>query len=148
MDENTHNPDRHHLYDEVATTIQWAASELQTHLGKLAKDAGLSLPQFSVLRILHQANDALSCSEIAERMIARDPDITRLIDKLQKSGMVSRQRSEQDRRVVRSAITPIGAEVVQRVGTGVNQLHLSVFSPLDDEHLQVMRDRLRRLRLG
>ncbi|MCA8919845.1 MAG: MarR family transcriptional regulator [Planctomycetes bacterium] len=147
MDYRANVPERTELHDDVANTIQWAASKLQTELAKIAKEAGLSLPQYSVLRILNQADDALSCSEIAARMIARDPDITRLIDKLEKSGMVARERCGKDRRVIRSVITEQGAELAKRVNHGVSKLHRAVFAPLEDQHLHTVRDRLRNLRL-
>jgi len=138
---------RHELHEEVSSTIRRTASQLQSHLGQLAKNAGLSLPQYSVLRILAGAPDPLSCSGIAERMIARDPDITRLIDKLEKSGMVSRKRSDRDRRVVCSAITDRGHELVRQVDNGVSQLHRQVFGHVEDHQLKAIIERLQHLRL-
>lgn len=134
------------LHEEVATRIQWAAGVVQDELSRLAKGAGLSLPQYRVLRILRDAGEPLSCSEIAERMIARDPDITRLVDKLEKAGLVSRTRSDQDRRVVRSAITDKGRGMVTPLDARMERLHTELLGGLDDRQLRELSQRLGSLR--
>lgn len=136
------------LQEEVATSLQWAAGVVQDELARLVKNAGLTLPQYQVLRILRDAGEPLSCSEIAERMIARDPDITRLIDKLEKSGMVQRSRDGNDRRVVRSTITDKGAGKVNPLDSQVNQLHNDLLSDISEQELRDWSRRLRTLRRG
>ena len=75
----------------------------------LKTTAGLTSSQYNVLRILRGSHPTrLPCSEISERMIARDPDVTRLVDRLGASGLVERVRAEHDRRVVEVGITPKG----------------------------------------
>lgn len=134
------------LHEEVATHIQWAAGVVQDELSRLAKGAGLSLPQYRVLRILRDAGEPLSCTEIADRMITRDPDITRLVDKLEKAGLVSRSRSDQDRRVVRSSITDKGRSMVNPLDVRVERLHNELLGGLDDHQLREISQRLSSLR--
>ena len=70
----------------------------------LKTQAGLSNEQYNVLRILRGSHPTrLACSEISQRMIARDPDVTRLVDRLSQRGLVSRARAKQDRRSSKSA---------------------------------------------
>jgi DNA-binding MarR family transcriptional regulator len=69
---------------------------------EVLKSADLSSNQYNVLRILRGAPDGLSCGEIGNRMITRDPDITRLLDRLEKRGLISRCREAKDRRTVLS----------------------------------------------
>ena len=77
------------------------------------KTAGLSAPQYNVLRILRGARgEDLSCHEVGERMIKRVPDVTRLLDRLEQRGLIERRRCEEDRRVVRTRITAAGLAVV------------------------------------
>jgi DNA-binding MarR family transcriptional regulator len=80
----------------------------------LKAQADLSTSQYNVLRILRGSHPkALTAGEIGERTIARDPDITRLVDRLHARGLVRRARSEQDRRVVEVEITGKGLELLR-----------------------------------
>ncbi|MCB1047747.1 MAG: MarR family transcriptional regulator, partial [Calditrichaeota bacterium] len=85
-------------------------------LVQLLKVEGLSQPQYNVLRILRGAGEqGRSCSEIGERLVARVPDITRLLDRLEASGWVARERSSEDRRVVLTWLTDAGFAKVEAV---------------------------------
>lgn len=82
----------------------------------LASAADLTTSQYNVLRILRGAHPkALTAGEIGERTIAREPDITRLVDRLNAKGLVKRSRSEQDRRVVEIEITSKGLELLREL---------------------------------
>jgi DNA-binding MarR family transcriptional regulator len=70
---------------------------LSRGLVKVLKSEGLSPTQYNVLRILRGAPEGLPCGEIADRMITRDPDITRLLDRLEKRALISRCRETKDR---------------------------------------------------
>jgi DNA-binding MarR family transcriptional regulator len=79
----------------------------------LRVEADLTTSQYNVLRILRGSHPkALTAGEIGERTIARDPDITRLVDRLHARGLVKRVRSEQDRRVVEVKITSKGLDLL------------------------------------
>src|SRR5215831_15188507 len=71
---------------------------------RVLKEEDLSPTQYNVLRILRGAPDGLPCGEIADRMITRDPDVTRLLDRLEKRGLISRWREAKDRRMVLARI--------------------------------------------
>src|ERR1700739_2493893 len=73
---------------------------------QLLRAVDLSGPQYNVLRILRGAPDGLLCGQIAERMITRDPDITRLLDRLEKRGLIVRLRQKEDRRRILVRIAP------------------------------------------
>ena len=74
---------------------------------QVIKTAGLTAAQYNVLRILRGAGPAgLACREIGERMISRDPDITRLLDRMEKRNLITRKRQSDDRRVVKTFVTP------------------------------------------
>src|SRR5271170_7033168 len=79
------------------------------------KQEDLSMTQYNVLRILRGAPEGLPCGEIANRMITRDPDITRLLDRLEKRGLISRMRESKDRRMVMARITPQGLKFLGRL---------------------------------
>ena len=82
----------------------------------LKSEADLTASQYNVLRILRGSHPkALTAGEIGERTIAREPDITRLVDRLDARGLVKRARSEQDRRVVEVEITGKGLELLREL---------------------------------
>src|SRR5882762_6908841 len=82
---------------------------LSRGLVKVLKIEDLSGTQYNVLRILRGSPEGLPCGEIASRMITRDPDITRLLDRLEKRGLISRCRETRDRRTVMAQITAEGS---------------------------------------
>ncbi|MBV8478371.1 MAG: MarR family transcriptional regulator [Acidobacteria bacterium] len=90
---------------------------------RVLKDEDLSSTQYNVLRILRGQREGLPCGEIAQRMITRDPDITRLLDRLENRGLVWRSRHEQDRRTVLTRITSAGLKVLARLDEPVRAVH-------------------------
>ena len=103
----------------------------------LKTTAGLTNNQLNVLRILRGSHPArLACSEIAERMIARDPDITRLVDRLTRRGLVARLRSRQDRRVVEVAITDKGRELLRTLDPHVSRMPKAMLGHLGAARLK------------
>jgi len=109
--------------ETVLNVIRTADHFLQ-QTGRLLKRHGLSEPQYNVMRILRgNGGDGLSCSEIASQMVTYDPDITRLVDRLEKSKFVKRNRTEHDRRLVVVAITPKGLEVLEKLDEPMLDLH-------------------------
>src|SRR5258708_37087463 len=89
----------------------------------LKVNANLTNNQYNVLRIVRGSHPSrLACSDIADRMIARDPDITRLVDRLSRRGLVTRVRGKQDRRVVEVAITDKGREILRSLDPHINRM--------------------------
>src|SRR5580704_13128626 len=91
------------------------ADVLGRRLIGVLKDEELSQNQYNVLRILRGAAEGLACGEIGERMITRDPDITRLLDRLEKRELIERWRDASDRRVVLAKISPAGLKLLARM---------------------------------
>lgn len=89
---------------------------LSREVAALLKSHQLSEAQYNVLRILRGAGPAgHACSEIAARLVTRDPDVTRLLDKLEARGLLARTREHADRRVVTTRITTPGLDVLERL---------------------------------
>lgn len=100
------------------------------------KAEGLSHTQYNVLRILRGASEGLPCGEIASRMITRDPDITRLLDRMEKRGLISRARESRDRRLVLTRLTPEGLKVVDRLDEPVQKIHRKQLGHMEKGQLQ------------
>ena len=127
------------LEDEALVALQRTADRLQWRLSEMLKAHGLSPTQYNALRILRGAGDqGRACSEIAERMINRDPDITRLVDRLERRGLAVRSREGQDRRVITTRITPAGLELLQALDVPVEDFNREMLGPLGEQRLQTL----------
>ena len=87
------------------------------------RPADLSPTQYNVLRILRGSPDGLPCGEIANRMITRDPDITRLLDRLERRSLISRHRETEDRRMVVTRISASGLKLLGKLDAPVREAH-------------------------
>lgn len=115
---------------------------------ELLRRHDLSLPQFNVLRILRGAGDAgLRCSEVGARLLVHDPDVTRLLDRLEKAGRVSRTRDPRDRRVVVAHLTAEGRAVLSALDGPLTELHARQFAALSPERLALLTELLSDLTL-
>jgi DNA-binding MarR family transcriptional regulator len=110
------------------------------------KAEDLSATQYNVLRILRGAREGLTCGEIGNRMITRDPDITRLLDRLEKRGLIVRWRDEHDRRVVLARIMPEGLKLVARLDEPVLEVHHRQLGHLGRRRLRQLSDLLQSTR--
>ncbi|HSY66919.1 MAG TPA: MarR family transcriptional regulator [Terriglobales bacterium] len=115
---------------------------LSRSLVGVLKAEDLSANQYNVLRILRGAQDALPCGEIANRMITRDPDITRLLDRLEKRGLISRCRETKDRRMVMAGITPAGLKLLSRLDEPIEEAHRKCLGHLGRERLHALTELL------
>jgi DNA-binding MarR family transcriptional regulator len=102
----------------------------------------LSLTQYNVLRILRGAHEGLPCGEIASRMITRDPDVTRLLDRMEKRGLISRARESRDRRMVLARITTAGLKLVDRLDEPVQKIHRKHLGHLGKDQLRALAELL------
>lgn len=110
--------------EELFISLQRTADTLMRGLTETLKPAGLSATQYNVLRILRGAGKrGLACSEIAERLITRDPDITRLLDRLNGRRLIRRSREKKDRRVITTRITEEGLKLLEQLDAPIAELH-------------------------
>jgi DNA-binding MarR family transcriptional regulator len=95
-----------------------------------------------VLRIVSAEPAGLSCGEIGNRLIARDPDITRLLDRLERRGLISRSRETRDRRTVVVRMTPAGLDLVGRLDGPVQAVHREQLGHLGEKRLKNLSELL------
>lgn len=118
--------------EELFLNIVRTADLLQRKGSDLLKTFDLSRNQYNVLRILRGAGaEGLACGEVGERMVTRDPDITRLLDRLEKRDLVRRTREKGDRRVVTAQITAAGLDILKKLDEPVAQTHKAQLGHLD-----------------
>jgi DNA-binding MarR family transcriptional regulator len=124
------------IEEETILNIHRTAGYLGHFLHQILKKQGLTDAQYNVLRILRGAGaDGLRCTEIGERMVSRDPDITRLLARLQRQRLIERRRDEKDRRVVYTRISPEGLAVLEALDPSVERGLKSLLRHMDHERL-------------
>src|SRR5438045_8366316 len=118
------------------------SDQLNRRLVPVLKAEELSGTQYNVLRILRGAPEGLTCGEVGNRMITRDPDITRLLDRMEKRGLTSRCREAKDRRMVLTRITPEGLALLARLDRPVQEAHRKQLGHLGRERLRALAELL------
>ena len=133
---------------EEATFLELSRTTdlLSRRLSPVLKTEDLSSNQYNVLRILRGAPDGLPCGEIGNRMITRDPDITRLLDRLEKRALIARCRETKDRRMVMASIAPDGLKLLARMDQPVRDAHRSQLGHLGRERLRALTELLQAAR--
>jgi len=127
------------LEQEALLNVLHTADALMQQLGAVLKPFKLSHSQYNVLRILRGASpDGLACQEISERMISRDPDITRLLDRLEARDLVTRRRDQRDRRVVMVRITPEGLRLLDTLDKPIAEVDRSALRHLGEQRLRTL----------
>lgn len=101
---------------EAYLSLLRTADALQSQIEDWLKEFGLTGTQYNALRILRGAGEqGLPCREIGDRMITHDPDITRLLDRLEDRGLVKRARADRDRRVIYGKISSAGLKLLRQI---------------------------------
>ena len=138
------------LEEEVYIAIRLTSQVMDQPWARyLRKTEGISPSQYNLLRILRGAGvNGRTMSEISERMINRDPDVTRLADRTVKLGLARRMRDEVDRRVVKLFITEKGLEMLGRLDEAVVVFLKQALGALGPKRLRMLRDLLGEARAG
>ncbi len=123
----------------VFIAILKTADALAQEAEQLLKSHGLTGAQYNVLRILRGAGPGgLPCSAIGDRMISHDPDMTRLLDRMEKRKLISRARQTDDRRVVLTRITREGLDLLKTLDQPVRDLHRRQFRHMAGTRLKML----------
>jgi DNA-binding MarR family transcriptional regulator len=127
------------LEAEAFLALLRTAERLQERAAEILKPHGLSPTQYNALRILRGAGTpGLACREIGERMIHHDPDITRLLDRLEGRGLVARSRSREDRRVMKTRITAAGLARLQALDRPAEEFERRLLGRLGQDRLRIL----------
>lgn len=133
----------HEAVLNVIVTGSWVATEMASAMAPF----GITPAQYNVLRILAGSHpNRVTCSEIGSRLLDRTPDVTRLLNRLDKAHLINRSRSRTDRRVVRVGINEAGLELLERMAPVVSELQDRFSRHLSDAELGQVSALLERLR--
>jgi DNA-binding MarR family transcriptional regulator len=133
--------------EAAAIDILVTAEFLRMRGVELFKASDLTHAQYNVLRILRGAGRAgLRCTEISERMITRDPDVTRMLDRLEARELISRERQSDDRRVVLTFISPKGLALLKDLDGPVTRMHEETLKEISTAELKTLVGILKKIR--
>jgi DNA-binding MarR family transcriptional regulator len=133
--------------EQEAVLNLWRTSDqFQNRFGRLFREYGLTPSQYNVLRILRGEGKPLPCLEIAGRMIQVVPAITGLLDRLEKQGLVRRQRSSEDRRVIHVEITEQAVTILSELDRPVLNLHANLLGHLSRSEIRELNRLLEKSR--
>lgn len=137
------------IEQEALLNIHRTSGHVAHFLQQILKKHGLTDSQYNVLRILRGAGpEGLRCMEIGERMISRDPDITRLLERLERRRLIERSRDQTDRRVVYTRISREGLSLLKELDPTVEAGAKASLSHMDGEKLRTLIGLLEEVRQG
>jgi DNA-binding MarR family transcriptional regulator len=126
------------IEEELLVSLLRTTDVLQERFGQILRPFNISMTQYNVLRILRGAEPTgRTCGEIGERMIAREPDVTRLLERMEKAGLVRRTRDSQDRRVVVTRITASGLKLLDEMEPRLRELD-GLLKPMGERKIETM----------
>lgn len=135
------------LTEETFLNLQRTASALLQALTRFLREHELTPTQYNVLRILRGSHpETLTCGDIGDRMVTPDPDVTRLLDRLEKRSLVFRTRDTVDRRVVRATITEDGLSLLSCLDGPVPEWLDGLLGHLPEADLRTLIELLERAR--
>ena len=115
------------------------ANILSDAFEQMLKPHGITGTQYNVLRILRGAEpDGLCRNEVSQRLLNRMPDATRLLDRMEESGLVTRERSTSDRRLVTTRITKKGREIVDSLDESADEQHEKALGHMSEQQLRTL----------
>lgn len=127
------------LREEAVLSVARTAAMLEHSAAQALKPHGLTPTQYNVLRILRGAGgEGLCRNDVGERLVRPVPDVTRLLDRMEETGLIARQRSGSDRRYVTTTITPAGLALLGRIDEEIDDLHRRQIGHVPDERLQTL----------
>lgn len=135
------------LEEEAVLNISRTADRLEGYFRLFLKPHGLTPTQYNALRILRGAGpDGLTCSELGDRLVSADPDITRLLDRLEKQDLVQRRRDQHDRRVIYTMIGEGGLAKLKDLDPLVAEVVRNRLGHMSRERLTLLIDLLEEAR--
>jgi DNA-binding MarR family transcriptional regulator len=134
------------LEHEAQLNVVRTGAVLMDDVELLLKPLGISPTQFNVLRILRGSPKGLCRNDLRDRMLTRMPDVTRLLDRMEKIGWIERERDLEDRRMVWTRITEKGLQTLARTEEAVEATHRSRFAGFSPVEMQTLIELLTKVR--
>ena len=135
-------------YHKALVNLYYTNNVIGEQFFKILKEFGLAVPQYNVLRILRgEAPDAVSIGFIKDRMLERNSDVSRIVDRLYKKKLVERKENESDRRQKDVQITKKGSDLLGKM-TGCEEQEDANLAKLSKKEVKLLNDLLDKIRSG
>jgi DNA-binding MarR family transcriptional regulator len=132
---------------EALLSVLRTAAVLEHRLTEVLKPYGITHTQYNVLRILRGAGSTGLCGrEVAERLVSKVPDISRLLDRMEEMQLIDRERDPADRRHVTARISPEGLRVLTRATPQLEAIEQTRFAGLEPERVKLLIEVLAQIR--
>lgn len=127
------------MTEEAVVAIKRTAAVLEHSVGEALRPHGITPTQYNVLRILQGSSATGLCGrEIGDRLISQVPDVSRLLDRMEEMALITRERSDDDRRHVTTRIASRGVELLRSVGPELQVLERRLFEGMDEPAVAAM----------
>jgi DNA-binding MarR family transcriptional regulator len=124
--------------EELLVSLLRTTDVLQEQFEKMIRPFNVSMTQYNVLRILRGAEPGgRTCGEIGERMIAREPDVTRLLERMEKAALIRRMRDSSDRRVIVTRITSAGLKLLDEMEPKMREID-GLLKPVGERKMETV----------
>jgi DNA-binding MarR family transcriptional regulator len=128
---------------EAFLSILRTAAVLEHQLGEVLRPHGITTTQYNVLRILRGAGTQGLCGrEVAERLVSKVPDVSRLLDRMDDMGVIQRERDSDDRRHITARISEKGLRLLDETSPALEAAEASRFTRLNPEQIRRLIDTL------
>lgn len=122
--------------EEALLALVRTADRISLAEERFFREHDITPTQYNVLRILRGAGEeGRTCKELRQRLISHVPDVTRLLDRMEREGWIERARNRPDRRIVTTTLTPSGRALVDKLDKPVEQFIQNVMGGVDESHL-------------
>lgn len=126
-----------HAADEAIVSLLVAAGHIGQRMNDLCREHGVTHDQYNILRILRGVHpEGHPRYEIAQRLISRAPDVTRLIDRLERQKLVERGWAAENRRHSIARITPAGLALLAKIDPELDALQRDAVDGLTAQELE------------
>lgn len=135
------------LEEEAHVSIGRTAALLERAFAQMLKPYGITPTQYNVLRILRGAGAAGLCrNEVGARLVTPVPDVTRLLDRMADLKLIARQRSDEDRRLVRTHLTAKGLDLVNSLDAVLRPSHQTRLAGIPRDRITSLVETLAEIR--
>jgi DNA-binding MarR family transcriptional regulator len=135
---------RNDTISEIMQSLRRIFKAIQDYSQKVSQEYGVTGPQLWALKTI-SADGSLPLGELSKKMYLHPSTVTGVVDRLEKKGYVSRDRTQKDRRVVKVQLTPLGKKLVRKAPNPVQGEMIYGLRKMKQGELRIIRESVDKL---